>query len=179
MTEVGTQYGGALYALARDEGLAQQLHEELSCLRESFTAEPDFSALLSNPALPKAQRCQILEDSFRGKLHPYVLNFLKLLTEKGYLRHFPHCCQAYSDAYYEDAGILPVQAYTAVALDGDQAARLKEKLAAITGKQILLTNPIDPSVLGGIRLDYRGVRLDDTLAHRLAAVRDALTGTGI
>lgn len=177
MTEVGTNYGGALYALAQEESISERIAGELAVLNESFRAEPDFCRLLSSPTLTKAERCQILEESFRDKVHPYVLNFLKILTEKGYMRHFSDCCEAYTAAYHEDNGILPVTAVTASPLSRRQEEVLIGKLQSITGKKILLTNKLDPKVLGGIRLDYAGRRLDDTVSHRMDAIRDVLTKT--
>ena len=72
---------------------------------------------------------------------------------------------------------LPVTAVTAVALSEEQAARLKEKLEKLTEKTVELTNRMDPDVLGGVRLDYDGKRLDDTVAHRLDTVRGLLKNT--
>ena len=177
MTEVGTVYGESLYELAKDESLSQELGQQLKVLRQSFQQEPDFLRLLSSPSLTKAERCQVLDDSFRGKIHPYLLNFLKILTEKSYIRHFSDCCAAYAQRYNEDNGILPVTAVTAIALTAQQTDALSEKLSRITGKTIDLTNRIDPSCLGGIRLDYDGQRLDDTVAHRLRSIRDLLKNT--
>ncbi|MBQ8833966.1 MAG: ATP synthase F1 subunit delta [Oscillospiraceae bacterium] len=174
MTEVGTVYGEALYELAKDEGLAKSVGDQLRVLAESFRREPEFIRLLSSPNLTKAERCRILDDSFQGRIHGYILNFLKILTEKGYMRHFGHCCEAYTKRYNEDNGILPVTAITAVALTADQAERLTGKLSRITGKQIELRNRVDSGVLGGVRLDYDGQRLDDTVSHRLDAIRDLL-----
>jgi len=106
-----------------------------------------------------------------------VLNFLKILTEKGYPRHFSDCYNAYRVHFNADHGILPVKAVTAVALTEDQSARLQKKLQTITGKTIELTNRVDPDVLGGIRLDYDGKRLDDTISHRLETIRSMLNNT--
>ena len=177
MTDVGSVYGSALYTLAREEGLSASVLEELTALEQSFRQEPGFLKLLSSPALSKDERCKILDDSFRGKVQPYVLNFMKILTEKGYLRHFSDCCKAYRDHYNADHGIVTVQAVTAVALTGEQSARLADKLTKITGKTIELTNRIDPSVLGGVRLDYDGKRVDGTVKNRLDNVRDLLKNT--
>lgn len=174
MTQVGSVYGEALYGLAKDESLCEQLTQELTVLQESFTKEPDFLRLLSSPALTKAERCAVLDKSFRDKIHPYLLNFLKILTEKGYLRHFNNCCKAFTDCYDEDHGILRVSAVTAVALTDAQQEKLTGKLSRLTGKQVLLQNRIDPAVLGGVRLDYDGQRLDDTLSHRLDSIRELL-----
>lgn len=177
MTEVGNVYGQALYDLTRSEGLAKPVLEELDTLRRCFEAEPDYLRLLSTPNLTKQERCRILDEGFRSKLHPYVLNFLKILTEKGYIRHFPDCCAAFRKQFNQDNGILPVTAVTAVPLTADQTRRLTEKLAALTGKTIDLHSRVDESCLGGIRLDYDGKRLDDTVSHRLDAVRSMLKNT--
>ena len=177
MTDVGSVYGASLYELAKEESLASEIGEQLIVLQESFRQEPDFIRLLSSPNLTKVERCQILDDSFRSKVHPYILNFLKILTEKNYIRHFSSCCDAYTDLYNQDNGILVVTAVTAVALQEHQKEKLTRKLNQITGKQISLRCRIDPTVYGGVRLDYDGKRLDDTVSHRLDAIRDLLDKT--
>ena len=177
MTEVGNVYGLALYDLAKSEDLTEQILKQLDVLSTSFREEPEFIKLLNSPALTKQERCQILDDGFRGKLQPYLLNFLKILTEKGYIRHFFHCCDAYRQQYHQDHGILPVTAVTAVAITPDQEGKLKEKLESLTGKTVELHCRIDPACLGGVRLDYDGKRLDDTVAHRLDAIRTLLKNT--
>ncbi len=177
MTQIATTYAQALYDLAKDEQLTEEILEQLQVLRAGFAAEPDFVRLLSAPNLSKEARCQIVDDAFRGKVHTYVLSFLKLLTEKGYARHFADCCQAYEELYNTDHGILIVQAVTAAELTEDQRRRLTDKLQAITGKTVKLHTRIDPAVLGGIRLDYDGKRVDGTVQNRLESIRKLLQNT--
>ena len=177
MTEVGNVYGESLYELAKEENLGKLIGDQLAVLQLSFQQEPEFIRLLSSPNLTKQERCQILDDSFRGKIHAYILNFLKILTEKGYMRYFSDCCDAYTEHYDQDNGILRVDAVCAVELSGDQKDKLKAKLSRATGKDIALHTRIDPAVLGGIRLDYDGQRLDDTVSHRLDAIRTVLNKT--
>ena len=179
MTQVGNVYGEALYDLASSEGLSRNILQELTVLEESFRQNPEFLRLLAAQSLSKQERCSILDDSFRGKLHPYVLNFLKILTEKGYPKHFFDCVASYREHYNRDNGILPVTAVTAVPLSKEQSARLCRKLVTITGKTIQLTNKLEPSVLGGIRLDYDGKCLDGTIAQRLDAIRGKLKNTAL
>ena len=177
MTDAGKVYGEALYQLAREEGLDETIFQQMGVLEQSFRQEPDFIRLLTFHNLPKGQRCRILDESFRGRIHPYLLNFLKILTEKGYMRQYFHCCRAYEQQYHLDHGILPVTAVTAVAMTSGQQRKLTHKLHQLTGKQIALRCRIDPRVLGGIRLDYDGRRLDDTLSHRLDTLRELLKKT--
>ena len=177
MIGIGSVYGEALYTLAREEGLSETILQQLKVLDDCFQDQPEFIRLLGAPNLPKAERCQILDDSFRSQVHPYVLNFLKILTEKGYIRHFSDCVKAYREFYNRDNGILPVTAVTAVPMTEKQTAALTAKLQQITGKRIELVAKLDSNVLGGIRLDYDGKRVDDTVAHRMDAVRNMLKNT--
>ena len=179
MTEVGNVSGEALYDLAKAEALSKIIGEQLHILQQSFQQEPDFIRLLSSPNLSKAERCRILDDSFRDKVHTYVLNFLKILTERGYMRHFCDCCDAYAEHYNADNGILRVTAVTAVAMSDAQKAKLTDKLHQLTGKEIQLLGRIDPAILGGIRLDYDGKRVDGTVKNRLDSVRELLKNTVI
>ena len=177
MTQIGSVYGEALYELACSEGLDKAILDELKVLDESFHQEPGFVKLLCSHSVSKQERCQVLDDSFRGKVNQYLLNFLKILTEKGYMHHFTHCCEAYTRHYNEDNNILSVRALTAVPLTDKQAQALTQKLTRMTGKTILLDNRVDATCLGGVRLDYDGRRLDDTICHRMESIRELLKNT--
>lgn len=173
---VATVYAAALFDLAAEEGKSREVLQQLQVLDGAFREEPDFIRLLCSANVPKTERCQIL-DSFRDKTEPCVLNFMKLMTEKGYMRHFSACCREYRSLYNEANGILEVRAVSAAPLTPAQEARLRTKLADMTGKEICLLCTVDETVLGGMRLDYDGKRLDDTLQHRLDSIKSLLANT--
>ena len=177
MTQAAKTYGQALYDLAKNEGLESAILEELNVLKDVFDGNPQYSKLLSTPDLPKQERCGILDEAFRGKVHPYVLNFMKILTEKGYIRQFPGCCDAYRGFYNEDNGILVVKAVSAVALSGEQARKLTAKLEATTGKTVDLQCSVDAAMLGGLRLSYDGRQMDGTVRSRMDSIGKLLKNT--
>ena len=179
MNRAGAVYGQGLYALAKDESLEDSILQELEVLKTAFMEQPEYLKLLASANIPKEERLGILEQDFGGKVQQYLLNFLKLLTEKGYIRQFDDCCRAYRSAYNEDRGILEVKAVSAIALSEAQKQRLTDKLAAMTGKQIELSCREDPAVLGGIRLSYDGIQVDGTLQGRLEAMEKQLKNTVI
>lgn len=170
-------YAQALYSLGQEEGTQAVILEELETLQAVFSQEPDYLRLLSAANISKEERCRLLDEAFRGKVQPYVLNFLKLLTEKGHIRKFTDCCRYYREQYDADNGILPVDVVTAVALTENQRQALIDKLSGITGKTIRLNNRVDPDCLGGVRLDYDGKRVDGTVRNRLATIRNMLENT--
>lgn len=173
MTELAKRYGGSLYELAAEEHLDGQLLEELDTAVGCFAAQPGYLRLLSAPNLPKKERRALLDEAFAAA-HPYTRNFLKLLCDEGALRDLPGCARAYRDLYNKAHGILEVRATAAVELSAPAKARLQKTLEQKTGKQVELTVKVDPSLLGGIRLDMDGQQLDGTVRHRLDALKTAL-----
>ena len=177
MTQVGNTYAHGLYALAQEEGLEKEILDELNMLRGVFTENPDFPKLLASFSLSKQERCSVLDNSLRGKVQPYVLNFLKILTEKGYIRHFENCCRAYETLYNVEHGILLVHVSSAVALTEAQEEKLLGKLSSLTGKTIQLRCSVDKACMGGVRLNYDGVQVDGTVQNRLDTIAKLLKNT--
>ena len=171
MTETAKMYGGSLYDLAAEEGLETRILGELDEAVDLLKANPDYLRLLSTPSIPKKERCGLLDEALRDQVHLYVLNFLKILCEKGTLRELSGCARAYRIRYNEAHGILEATATTAIAMTPAQEQSLHTRLEALTGKTIDLKTKVDPKVLGGIRLDIEGTELDGTVQNRLAALR--------
>ena len=171
MTETARMYGGSLYDLAAEEGLETRILGELEQAAQLLKANPDYLRLLSTPSIPKKERCGLLDEALRGQVHLYVLNFLKILCEKGTLRELSGCARAYRLRYNQAHGILEATAISAVPMTAQQTQALHAKLEKLTGKTIDLKTKVDPGVLGGIRLDMEGTELDGTVQNRLAALR--------
>ena len=113
MTETARMYGGSLYDLAAEEGLETRILGELDEAVALFKASPEYLHLLSTPSIPKKERCGLLDEALRDRVHLYVLNFLKILCEKGTLRELPGCARAYRVRYNQAHGILEAAATTA------------------------------------------------------------------
>ena len=171
MTETAKMYGGSLYDLAAEEGLETRILGELDEVQQLLKQNPDYLRLLSTPSIPKKERCGLLDEALRDRVHLYVLNFLKILCEKGTLRELSGCARAYRVRYNQAHGILEATATTAVAMTEQQAKSLHEKLEKLTGKTIDLKTKVDPAGRGGIRLDIEGTELDGTVHSRLSALR--------
>ena len=133
MTETARMYGGSLYDLAAEEGLETRILGELDEAVALFKASPEYLHLLSTPSIPKKERCGLLDEALRDRVHLYVLNFLKILCEKGTLRELPGCARAYRVRYNQAHGILEAAATTAVAMTEQQVKSLHEKLEKLTG----------------------------------------------
>ena len=54
---------------------------------------------MDSRALPKAERLALLDTAFAGKVHPYLVNFMKILCERGAFSQFAMCREAYVGGY--------------------------------------------------------------------------------
>ena len=167
MSKTSITYGGALYELAKDEGLSAEVLSGLAAFTAVFRDSPDYRRLLSEPSIPKPEREALLDEAWKGHIHPYVLNFVKLLCANGTIAQLPDCEAAYRARYNEDNGILAVSAVSAAPMREELQDKLRRALAAKTGKQIELTVAVDPDLIGGIRLTMQGVQYDGTVRHHL------------
>lgn len=171
MTSEGALYGQSLYDLATEENLTDQLLEEMEMVKGIFAENPDYIRLLSEPSIPRQERLKLVDDAMRGQVHPYLLNLLKLLLENNLLRDFGACFRKYRDSYNKAHGITEAVVTSAVPLTQEQAAQLTEKLVQITGRKILLTQRVDETVLGGLRVEADGMLMDGTVTGRLRDIR--------
>ncbi len=179
MSKQANLYAQALYDLATEAGCQAQFLEELNRLKAIFADQPDYVRLLSAPNVSKEERCGLLQESIGAHVHPYILNFTKLLTQKNHIRLFCDCCSGFEKLYDQAHGILQVQVITAVPLTRTQRENLQQKLSALTGKTIRLAEKVDPACLGGVRLLYDGKLVDGTVAGNLEALRKTLTQTAL
>ena len=174
MTELAREYGDGLYLLAEEENLSREFLEQLLALKSLFREQPDFVRLLGNMSLSKEERVKIIDNVLRGQIHPYLLNFLKILCERCALNEYEGCLAAFKSLYNQAHGIVEATVTTAVALDDEQRARMSEKLSAMTGKTVELIEKVDASLVGGVLLEMNGQRYDNTLTHRLKSIHEAL-----
>ena len=177
MMNAAHPYAQALYTLAQEEDRCRSVLDQMGMLNDVFEKEPEFLRLLASAKLSKQERCQILDETFRGKIHPYLLNFLKVLSSEGVILYFSDCVRFFARCYYADNHILQVLAYTAQSLTEQQLRRLEEKIRLITGKTVILENRIDADCLGGVRLCYDGKQVDGTVKKQLETVGSMLKNT--
>lgn len=167
MTRQEQVYGGSLYDLALEEGLTGEILTQLEQVLALFDENPAYGQFLSTLSIPKDERCAALDQALRGRVQPYLLNFLKILCENGTAGSLSGCAAEYRRRYDADNGIVEVRAVTAVELPEDLRTALAEKLEQVLDKTVRLVCRVDKDCLGGVRLELPGRQLDGTVKQRI------------
>ncbi|MBR4308316.1 MAG: ATP synthase F1 subunit delta [Oscillospiraceae bacterium] len=169
-------YAQALYDLAAERGTEDRVRRELQIICQALQEQPDYTRLMDTPAVGSGEKCDLLRQAFAG-VEEMLQNFLCILCEKRSFYRLPACAKAYEKAFDAAHNILRATAITATPMVKRQQQALCKKLSAMTNKTVELENTVDPTLIGGIRLRYEGVQLDDSIQSRLETMRRALAQT--
>lgn len=166
-------YGKALFQLAQENGSDVRVLDELGAVQQLLQENPSYALLLDTPAVSQDEKHGLLHEAF-GQFDPMLLNFLCLLCDRRAFYQLSACRTAYRACFDEAHDIVRAEAITAVPMQDKQRGALKTKLEALTGKNIVLKNSVDPALIGGITLRYGGVQLSDSIQSRLDRLRRSL-----
>ena len=167
---VSERYALSLYEVAQDEKQEKLYLDQLTEVCAAFDSEPDFLKMLTTPSIAAEDKQKVLKTVFEGRIEPFLLNFLMLVTDKGRIGLIHEMCQAYKEQYYFENGIVEVHAITAKPM-------LRGKMEQVTGKKVELKCSVDPSIMGGIVVKVNNEQFDTSLRTRLEELAARLTGT--
>ncbi len=171
---VGRLYAEAMLRLAEEQGASDALLDELKEMVDFLDQNPKVGHFLASQMVDEEGRARVIEDLFRGNASDLLVDSLQVINRKGRLGQLRAVAEAYRIAHHDLRGWVDVHVRTAVPLDDALRARLKDAMAASTGKKPALIERIDPSLIGGLVVEVEGKKFDASVASRLHDLGDAL-----
>jgi F-type H+-transporting ATPase subunit delta len=172
----GRVYAAALHAAAAEAGRVHEVDRDLRALVEAlYKSRPLLQALL-NPAVPRDAKHRIVSHLMEAA-EPLARNALLVLVDNGRLPLVADVAAAHAERVAADERILTVEVTTAVELPDDQLAGLRDRVTAAAGGDAKVVARVDPSIIGGLVIGARGVRVDASVRRRLEDLRRALVRT--
>ena len=173
MNKFSSQYGRALYSLAKDENIEEVIAEELDAIEEIIKENKDYVKLLDTPALSVEERIKLCDEAF-SSFNIILLNFIKILVEKKSVRELLSCKKEYFKEYDKDKNIERAVAITKIPLSEEQILEIKKKAENITGKTVYIKNEISDDVIGGVILRFSDSQYDGSVKGRLKEMENLL-----
>lgn len=182
-TSVSGRYARALFLLTEHtsakEGtpLVPRLEQTLADLQgvaaivAAGTRVGDF---LAHPKVAPQDKRAVLEKGLTGKVLRSVQVFADLLLRKKRLTLAGHIATEFQALVEEAQGLKRAVVTSAVPLNEPERARLLAELERTTGKRIVLTSEIDPSLLGGAYVRIGDRIIDRSVKTLLASISEHL-----
>ncbi|MEU8221055.1 F0F1 ATP synthase subunit delta [Kribbella sp. NPDC048915] len=179
----GRDLGDALDQLSVEAEIAyadsrrklDEVEDELFRLDRVVAAERDLAEKLGDRRLPVDRRQELLRGLLQGKADDTTVRLAERAVD-GRGRSFAASMRAYqvAAAARRNASIATVR--VAVDLTAAERDRLAAALGRQYGRDIQLNVIVDPSVVGGVRVDIGDEVIDGTIAARLDDARRRIAG---
>ena len=162
---IARRYAGALLKIGLKKNTFERYGQELAAI--SLALSPSLGEL-AGPLLKKEVKKEIIEEiGAVANLSPDLVNFMKLLVDKGRLAALPDIATAYREEADEAAGKVTAHVFSAQPLDEATLGQLRVKLTKRLGKSVALETKTDPALIGGIKTRVGSLVIDGTLAGQL------------
>lgn len=176
MMQLDKEYAAALFQLAVEEDACESYLQGLHQVQMAVMESPEYMEFLASPAIPLGERLGAIEEAFGKALPEHLVSFLKLLCENGRIRILVDCIKEFGRLVMAQSGRVAATVTSAIALSQEQQEALCQKLSKMTGKEIDPIYVVDPSLIGGLKIDIEGKTYDGSLKSRLRDVKDVISG---
>lgn len=171
---VSKSYCDAIFSLAQESHQLDQYKEQLELVCETVKNDAQYRAVMTHPKISKENKKEMLEAIYGKELDHTLLNFLKLLVDKGRFRNIEDITKEFVKSYNIEKDIQVVYVKSAAPLKAQEVAQLKEKLEIKLKKNVDFILSVDPDLIAGIRIKINDQIIDNSAIGRLKRLKNAV-----
>ena len=170
--KVANRYAKALFTLAVEQGNLEAVHQDMELIRG--LNHPEFSRMLASPVINSDAKSKTFDAVFGGKISPLSQAFFNLVFRKGRSLSLKEIGESFEDMYLDHQGFVKAELTTATPVSDELKKEIVAKLEALpqmTGKRVLLSERIDPAIIGGYVLQVGDQSLDASIRRDLQVIK--------
>lgn len=171
---VARVYARSLLDLAAETGATEAVAGELAVAAELAQTNAELKDFFGSPLIGTEERRRTIEKIFRGRASDLVVDALQVINRKGRLGLIGAIAESYRREDKLRRGIVDVHVTTAVPLGDAMRTRLKKALDERTGRQALLLERVDATIIGGLILQVDDDKIDASVTKELAKLSGLL-----
>jgi F-type H+-transporting ATPase subunit delta len=168
------RYTKALFQLARESQQEEVIGRELEQFYTAYR-NSELQEVLNNPALESDKRNNILAQVTKSQqLSALTIRFLAILLARDRLKYLPEIVSSYRRLLNEARGRVEAKAVGAGPLEPAMVDRLRQVLQGIAGKEVVLQQETDPSLIGGVLVELEGKVYDGSVRTQLEHMKQRI-----
>ena len=171
MTDVEKQYARANFSLALEKNEVDKVYQEMFAFLQSTDLKTKEFFL--HPKIAKKDKHEIIEKTLTNNL---LVNFLKVLIDNDRFILLDNIVYAYLDLINEMNEVVEVKITTNTSLSKNNIEKIKKNLETKLLKKIKIIEELDETIIGGIRIEYLGNVIDETVNSSLENMKQSLLG---
>lgn len=170
MGYVAFQYAEALFSLALEE---KQVDDVLSSFEAFIEAQTDdVTKFLNHPKVSKQNKKDVVGNVITNSLFK---NFVFVLIDNSRIDYLNECLSEFKVINDNQNKVMNAVVYSKELLPISDLNKLKNNLGMKHNRKVNIENIVDPSIIGGLRIEYEGHILDETINNHLQTLKNNLT----
>lgn len=173
------RYARALLDVVIQEGAPEQVEQELTAFADLVAHTPQLQKVFANPAVAVSAKQGVVDDVLaRMPVSPPLAKLLLLLAERDRLSILGDVAAAYRDRLLQHRNVVRAEVTSAAPLPPARVTEFQQRLAQATGRQVVMTTRVDPSLIGGVVTRVGSVVYDGSIAAQLERMKGRLGQSG-
>ena len=177
-TVLAKRYAKALFQVGKEENALDEFSSTLSDMAKLYADVPEVVDDLTNPLYPQEIREKVMEKLVGAmKVSTLMANFFNLLVQKRRADVLPDIAEVFQALVDNERNMCQGTVISATEISGELNDKIKATLEKITGKQVVVSNEVDPSIIGGIVARVGDLLLDGSIKTQLQGLKESIQGS--
>ncbi|KAH6914443.1 ATP synthase subunit 5 [Coprinopsis sp. MPI-PUGE-AT-0042] len=187
---IASKYSKAVFgaALNKSPATLNKVATELATISGAIKSSPEVANFINNPTLSSADRQKGIQNLLnkvegtgakKDAASEVTKNLLALLSDNGRLQETEGVIEGFNELFAEHKGELTVTVTSATPLPKDLLTRLestlKQSQTAQKAKVVKISNKVNPTVLGGLIVDFGDKTIDLSVSSRVTKLNNVLS----
>ena len=167
------RYAQAAFAIALKDGQLDSWTKDMDMIQGLLSNE-GLTELFNSPRLPLAKKLQVLDELTSGKVNSSSRNMIALLVNRNAVDGLPEIVDHFTGLVDEHNKVARGNIISAVPLNDKQLSKIKESLQGLIENELILSNTVDKSIIGGMVARIGDKLIDASLKYKITKMRSDL-----
>ena len=173
LSTVARPYAKAAFTHASAQSTLSDWQAMLA-LAAQVVSNQDAADALASPQLSAEAKGKLILGACGDGLNEAGKNFISLLADNKRLEALPAISERFDKLKADYEKSVEVTVVSSAALNDDQVARLRDKLATKLNRSVNIKNEIDEALIGGLIIQAEDLVIDGSVRGKLAKLADTL-----
>ena len=174
MDTIASRYASALLELAIENDKVTSYQSQVKYVLNVFRENRELDEFLKCYTIDDKNKKDLLMKIFKDDLDIEVLHFLFLILDKKRINYIEKICVEFNSSCNEHRGILEGTVYSTNELSEEQIKKLEDSITKKLNKKVELSNVLDSSLIGGIKIVVNDTVFDNSIASRIESLKQEL-----
>jgi len=165
------RYAKAVLSLTEEQNSSDETYNDMTLIAATISESDELQLVLNNAIVKSDDKKKALLAIFGNKINAISTKLIDLLIENKRLPDFGNVAAQYIVLYDTLNGKQEAIVTSAIPLSDVLSKQVLAKVKELTGKEAILSNIVNPAILGGFILRVGDVQYDASIANKLSGLK--------